>query len=96
MKKQEPLSIKEIIAQFIDVNDMGQKPDETQHIRLWPKIAGETVNAYTQSLQVRNRTLYVHLSSAVLRNELMMLRNELLRRYTEEFGHPVIDNIVFR
>lgn len=96
MKKQEPLSIKEIIAQFIDVNDMGQKLDETQLIRLWPKIAGETVNTYTQSLQVRNRTLYVHLSSAVLRNELMMLRNELLRRYTEEFGHPVIDNIVFR
>ena len=96
MKKQEPLSIKEIIAQFIDVNDMGQKLDETQLIRLWPKIAGETVNAYTQSLQVRNRTLYVHLSSAVLRNEQMMLRNELLRRYTEEFGHPVIDNIVFR
>lgn len=96
MKKQEPLSIKEIIAQFIDVNDMGQKLDETQLIRLWPKIAGETVNAYTQSLQVRNRTLYVYLSSAVLRNELMMLRNELLRRYTEEFGHPVIDNIVFR
>ena len=96
MKKQEPLSIKEIIAQFIDVNDMGQKLDETQLILLWPKIAGETVNAYTQSLQVRNRTLYVHLTSAVLRNELMMLRNELLRRYTEEFGHPVIDNIVFR
>ena len=96
MKTQEPLSIKVIIAQFIDVNDMGQKLDETQLIRLWPKIAGETVNAYTQSLQVRNRTLLVHLSSAVLRNELMMLRNELLRRYTEEFGHPVIDNIVFR
>lgn len=96
MKKQEPQSIKEIIAQFIAANDMGQKLDETQLIRLWPKIAGETVNAYTQSLQVRNRTLYVHLSSAVLRNELMMLRNELLRRYTEEFGHPVIDNIVFR
>ena len=96
MKKQEPQSIKEIIAQFIAANDMGQKLDETQLIRLWPKIAGETVNTYTQSLQVRNRTLYVHLTSAVLRNELMMLRNELLRRYTEEFGHPVIDNIVFR
>ena len=96
MKKQEPQSIKKIIAQFIAANDMGQKLDETQLIRLWPKIAGETVNAYTQSLQVHNRTLYVHLTSAVLRNELMMLRNELLRRYTEEFGHPVIDNIVFR
>ena len=47
-------------------------------------------------MHVHNRTLYVQLSSAVLRNELMMLRNDLLRRFNDEFGHPVIDNIVFR
>ena len=37
-------------------------------------------NSYTQSMYVHNRTLYVRLSSAVLRNELTMLRNELLTR----------------
>lgn len=96
MKKQDPLSIGEIIGQFIAENKMGQKLDETQVMRLWPRIAGETANAYTQSMYVRNRILYVHLSSAVLRNELMMLRGELLRRFNDEFGHPVIDNIVFK
>ncbi len=96
MKKREPLSIKEIIDQFITENGLGQKLDETQVMRLWPRIAGETVNAYTQSMHVHNRTLYVHLTSAVLRNELMMLRGELLRRYNAEFGYSVIDNIIFR
>ena len=56
----------------------------------------ETVNSYTQSMYVHNRTLYVRLSSAVLRNELTMLRNELLTRINAEFGHRVIDNIIFR
>ena len=65
-------------------------------MRLWPRIAGETVNSYTQSMYVHNRTLYVRLSSAVLRNELTMLRNELLTRINAEFGHRVIDNIIFR
>ena len=60
------------------------------------RIAGETVNSYTQSMYVHNRTLYVRLSSAVLRNELTMLRNELLTRINAEFGHRVIDNIIFR
>ena len=48
------------------------------------------------SMYVHNRTLYVRLSSAVLRNELTMLRNELLTRINAEFGHRVIDNIIFR
>ena len=47
-------------------------------------------------MYVHNRTLYVRLSSAVLRNELTMLRNELLTRINAEFGHRVIDNIIFR
>lgn len=96
MKKQEALSIGEIINQFIAENKMEQKLDETQVMRLWPRIAGETANAYTQSMYVHNRVLYVHLTSAVLRSELMMLRGELLRRFNEKFGHPVIDNIIFR
>ena len=96
MKKQDALPIGEIIAQFISEKNIGQKLDETQIMRLWPKIAGETVNAYTQSMYVHNRTLYVRLSSAVLRNELMMLRSELLNRLNSEIGHPVIDNIIFR
>lgn len=96
MKKQDALPIGEIIAQFISEKNIGQKLDETQIMRLWPKIAGETVNAYTQSMYVHNRTLYVRLSSAVLRNELLMMRSELLNRLNTEIGHPVIDNIIFR
>ena len=90
------LPIGDIISQFISEKNFGQKLDETQVMRLWPRIAGETVNSYTQSMYVHNRTLYVRLSSAVLRNELTMLRNELLTRINAEFGHRVIDNIIFR
>ena len=96
MKKQDALPIGEIIAQFISEQNIGQKLDETQIMRLWPQSAGETVNAYTQSMYVHNRTLHVRLSSSVLRSELMMLRSELLNRLNAEFGHPVIDNIIFR
>ena len=96
MKKQDALPIGDIISQFISEKNFGQKLDETQVMRLWPRIAGETVNSYTQSMYVHNRTLYVRLSSAGLRNELTMLRNELLTRINAEFGHRVIDNIIFR
>ncbi len=96
MKRKDALPIGDIIAQFIDEKNFGQKLDETQVMRMWASIAGETVNSYTQTMFVHNRTLYVKLSSAVLRNELMMLRNDLLKRINDSFGHPVIDQIIFR
>ena len=96
MKKQDALPIGALPPPSPPAPPPGQKLDETQVMRLWPRIAGETVNSYTQSMYVHNRTLYVRLSSAVLRNELTMLRNELLTRINAEFGHRVIDNIIFR
>lgn len=96
MKRRDSQSIGEIISQFIAQNELGQKLDETQIMQLWPRVAGEIIGSYTQSLYVHNRTLYVQLSSAVLRNELMMLRSELLQKLNAEIGHQVIDNIIFR
>ncbi len=96
MKRHNSQSIGEIISQFIAQNELGQKLDETQIMQLWPRVAGEIIGSYTQSLYVHNRTLYVQLSSAVLRNELMMLRSELLQKLNAEIGHQVIDNIIFR
>ena len=96
MKRHNSQSIGEIISQFIAQNELGQKLDETQITQLWPRVAGEIIGSYTQSLHVHNRTLYVQLSSAVLRNELMMLRSELLQKLNAEIGHQVIDNIIFR
>ena len=96
MKKQMYFLSATLSPNSSSEKNFGQKLDETQVMRLWPRIAGETVNSYTQSMYVHNRTLYVRLSSAVLRNELTMLRNELLTRINAEFGHRVIDNIIFR
>lgn len=96
MKRHNSQSIGEIISQFIAQNKLGQKLDETQIMQLWPRVAGEIIGSYTQSLYVHNRTLYVQLSSAVLRNELMMLRSELLQKLNAEIGHQVIDNIIFK
>ncbi len=96
MKRNDALPIGDIIDQFIGEKNFGQKLDETRVLKLWGTIAGETVNAYTQSLYIHNRTLYVHLSSAVLRNELIMQRHNLLTRINEQFDHPVIHQIIYR
>ena len=51
---------------------------------------------YTSNLYIRNQTLYVHLTSAALRQELMMGREKLVRALNQKVGATVITNIIFR
>ena len=45
---------------------------------------------------VSHRKLYVQITSAPLRNELMLNRSSLVRRLNEITGADVIDDIIFR
>jgi hypothetical protein len=51
---------------------------------------------YTSDLFIRNEVLYVHVSSSVLRQELMMGRDLLVRNLNAQVGAKVIRNIIFR
>ena len=51
---------------------------------------------YTRELYIKNQVLYVHLTSAALRQELMMGRELLVRNLNRHVGAQVITNIIFR
>ena len=57
---------------------------------------GPTITRYTTNLYIRNQVLYVHLSSSVVRQELLMARSMLVRNLNARVGSQVIVDIVFR
>lgn len=63
---------------------------------LWPQVVGPGVNRYTVSRDVKNGVMYIRLSSAVLRQELMMNRSSLVKRINDMLEHEVITDIVFQ
>ena len=70
--------------------------NEQRLLDAWPQILGPTIASYTQNLYIKNQTLYVHLTSAALRQELMMGREVLVRTLNQRVGATVITNIIFR
>ena len=65
-------------------------------VNAWPEVVGPAIASYTDGLFVRNQTLFVHLTSSALRQELMMGRDLLVRNLNKHVGAQVITNIVFR
>lgn len=96
MKRTEPHSVREIIDQLLKENNIDQQFNEQKVVYLWPEIVGQGINRYTTKRWVKNGVLYLHISSAALRNELMMSRSQLIKHINEAMGNEIIHDIVIR
>ena len=85
----------EQIGQFLRQESLESPLNEQRLLDAWPEILGPAAT-YTSNLYIRNQTLYVHLTSAALRQELMMGREMLIRALNTKVGATVITNIIFR
>jgi hypothetical protein len=95
MKKTDSQSIGKILEDYFENNPlMADKLAETRLINYWNSM-NPAISRYTSNLFIKNRILYVKLKSSVLKNELMMLREQLTINLNREAGRNVIDNIVF-
>lgn len=96
MKKKNASSIGELIQHFLREESLESPLNEQRLINAWSVILGPSMSAYTSGLFIKNQTLYVHLTSAALRHELMMGRELLVKNLNRYVGSQVITNIIFR
>ena len=93
MKRNDAEPIGKLIQQFLRQESLESPLNEQRLLDAWPQILGPAAN-YTSNLYIRNQTLYVHLTSAALRQELG--REKLVCALNQKVGATVITNIIFR
>ena len=96
MKRNEAEHIGDLIRQFLRQESLESPLNEQRLLSAWPEVLGPTIASYTRDLYIKNQILYVHLTSAALRQELMMGREMLVRNLNKQVGATVITNIIFR
>lgn len=69
---------------------------EYRAVNGWNEVLGEGVSKYTRNVYFRRNILYVQLSSAVLRAELLMNKKGLIDKINEYAESPVVKDIVLR
>lgn len=96
MRRNETEQIGTLLRKFMREEGLETPLNEKRLIDSWKEVLGPTIASYTQDLYIRNQILYVHLTSAVLRQELMMERELLVKSLNRHVGAAVIVNIIFR
>lgn len=93
MKHTESETVGDVIYQYLREQGLETPLNEYRLIKAWNEVMGKTVSRYTTGLSIRNQVLYVRLSSASLRNEIMMRHTELVRQLNNHVGAQVISRL---
>lgn len=97
MRKRNTESIGEVLKQFFEENRFfKQKLAESRVISGWERTLGSVIASYTENLYLRNNILYVHLTSSVLRAELISYKEKLITNLNQYAGMDIVKDIVFR
>lgn len=95
MRRTNDKSLRDAIEQMLRVYKLKRKFDETALIAAWPEMMGKAVANRTSQLFIRERKLFIRVESSVLKNELLMIRTQILDKMNERAGSKVLDEIVF-
>ena len=92
----ETKSLKSVLSNLIDKNSLNDGLNNVKIQSLWKKTIGGNVNSYTTDIYLKKKTLYVSLSSSVLRQELSYGKQKIVDLINEEIGKNLINKIVLR
>ena len=89
-------TVGDVLKQIIQVNKLQPGMDQIDVKEAWQNLMGNGVNSYTKNVALRGNTLYVELSSSVLREELSHGKSKIIAMINEELQREVIKEVVLR
>ena len=76
--------------------DVARKIAEGSLPHIWREVTGEIVAESTRQVRFVRGTLYVHIASSILRSELMMQREALVRSINKQVGFDLVQSVVIQ
>lgn len=96
MRRSNTQSIAEVLKAFVKENNFDKKLKEVDIVQSWEELLGKTIAHYTKNVTLKNGVLQVEVSSAVVKNELFLLRDEILRKLNENAGENLVSKIIIK
>lgn len=96
MKEGKTKTIDELIGLVLKQMGLEQRFKEYEVAEVWPEVVGQMIASRTKKVEVRDGKLFVVFTSAVVRNEILMVKEGLIRALNDRVGKEVIREIIVR
>lgn len=89
-------SVGDVLKHILETSKLQPGLNQIEVIEAWKNLMGNGVNYYTKNVILKGSTLYVELSSSVLREELTHGKSKIIVMINEEMKREVVRDVVLR
>lgn len=93
MFRREVKSVADLLQQLLREEGLETPLQQKRLIDSWETVTGRIVARYTTEKFIQNQTLYVKIVNPALRQDLAMMRQQLVKRLNEQVGSFIISDI---
>jgi len=92
----EHISMTDVLKDFVSNNKLQKGLDKVSVKDAWHNVMGEAISKYTTQVLLDRDTLFIQLSSSVLREELSYGKEKIINLLNEALGKALIKKLVLR
>ena len=96
MRRSEFQSLGNAIKDYLEEEKIDGKIAELEAVNLWEELIGKQIARATSSIYIKDGILFIHLKSSIVRNELFMMRNEIIQAMNQRIGRRVVKAIILK
>lgn len=89
-------SIKNILNNLFQDSNLEPKFLESKIPAIWNEVVGKYISERTSKIYSKNGLLFVHITSAPLKNEMMMNREKIITLLNDELGKKVVKELIIK
>ncbi len=94
-RRKDAAPLEQAFNELLKAYRLKDKFDQKVLMQAWPELMGNTVAKRTTSLFIKDKKLFVKISSGAVKQELSMNRSKVMGLIETRFGKGVIDELVF-
>ena len=96
MKEGKTKSIDELVNQVLRSMGLERKFKEHEVCQVWPEIVGNMISSKTTKLDFVDGVLFVSFNSAVVKNEMSMVKEGVIMALNKKVGMEIVKEMVIR
>ncbi|MBO4549773.1 MAG: DUF721 domain-containing protein [Bacteroidaceae bacterium] len=95
MIKTNTVTLQDALMAYLRAQGLETPLLEYRIVQAWPEVMGNTISRYTRQVFIRESKLHVQLTSAPLRQNLMMEHKRIAQKLNAHVGSYVISDVCF-
>ena len=96
LRRSRATQLGEVIKDYLAQYALQGKIKDHQAISMWHNLTGEAIQKVTQHIYLKENVLYVHYSSSIARNHVLMVYRQWQATINKHFGETVIKEVKLR